>query len=68
MKKFGQVLEWADELSLEEQQDLVSILQRRVREQRRTELIEAVKDARKEFKEGRCRPASVSEIMKKISA
>jgi len=66
MKTFSQVLEWADALSLEEQESLVSILQRRLREQRRAELVEAVKAARQEFKAGRCRPASPAEIAKKI--
>jgi len=68
VKTFGQVLEEADALSPEEQESLVSILQRRLREQRRAELISGVKDARKEFKAGRVRPASPAEIMKKILA
>ena len=68
MKTFGQVLEWADALSLEEQESLVDVLQRRLREQRRAELVKAVKEARKEFKAGHCRPASPGEIIKKILA
>ncbi len=68
MKTFGQVLELADDLPLEQQESLVAILQRRMREQRRAELIEAVKEARKEFKAGRCRPASPEVIIKKIRA
>jgi len=68
MKTFSQVLEEADALSRDEQESLVSILQRRLREQRRAELISTVKNARKEFKAGRLRPASPAEIMKKILA
>lgn len=68
MKTFGQVLDGADALSLEEQESLVSILQRRLREQRRAELMKAAKEARAEFKAGKCRPASPAEIMKKILA
>lgn len=68
MKTFGQVLDWADALSLEEQESLVSILQGRLREQRRAELVKAVKEARAEFKAGKGRPASPSEIMKKLLA
>ena len=68
MKTFGQVLEWADALSLEEQESLVGVLQRRLREQHRAELVKAVKEARKEFKAGRCRPASPDDIIKKILA
>jgi hypothetical protein len=68
MKTFGQVLEEADALSLEEQESLVAILQRRLREQRRAELVKAVKEARAEFKAGRCRPATPGDILKKIVA
>ena len=66
MKTFGQVLEMADALSPEEQENLVSILQKRMREQRRAELVQAVKHARKEFKAGRLRSATAAEIVKKI--
>jgi hypothetical protein len=68
MKTFGQVLEGADALPVEEQESLISILQRRLREQRRGELVKAVKAAGKEFKAGGCRPASPREIMKRIMA
>jgi len=68
MKTFSQVLEEADALSLEEQESLVSILQRRLREQRRAELVKAVKEARAEFKAGTCRPATPADIMKKVLA
>jgi hypothetical protein len=68
MKTFSQVLDWADALSPDEQESLVSILQRRLKEQRRAELVKAVKEARAEFKAGKCRPASPAQIMKKILA
>jgi hypothetical protein len=68
MKTFGEVLESADGLSLEEQENLISILQHRLREQRRAELAKAVQEARRECQSGRCRPASPSDIMKKILA
>jgi len=68
MKTFGQVLEMADALSPDEQEHLVLILKRRLSEQRRAELIAAVKEARKEFKAGHCRPAGPDEIIKKILA
>jgi hypothetical protein len=67
MKTFGQVLDSADELTLEEQENLVSVLQRRVAERRRAELIRDVKEARQEFKAGKVRPASVAEILKRIA-
>jgi hypothetical protein len=68
MKTFGQVLESADELPVDEQESLVTVLQRRVAEKRRAELIEAVKEARHQFKQGGCRPASPREIVRRILA
>jgi len=35
-------------------------------QRRRIDLVEAVKEARREFKERRCRPASSNEILRKI--
>ncbi len=64
MKTFNQVLEGVDSLSAEEQENLISILQRRLREQRRAELGKSLKEARAEFKAGKCRPASPADIMR----
>lgn len=63
---FGEVLEAADSLSFDEQETLIDILQRRMIEQRRTELAEDIQAARKEFQAGHCQPATASEIMKDI--
>ena len=68
MKTLGQVLESADALSRDEQETLVEILQRRLTEQRRAELIEAVREAQAEYKAGHCRPATPADIIKKIRA
>jgi hypothetical protein len=68
MKTFCQVLEAVEALSPDEQENLVAIVQRRVRDKRRAELARAVNAARKEFKAGRCQPASPDEIMRKIVA
>ena len=63
VKTFGQVLESADQLSVEEQETLVAILGRRLAEQRRAELVLAVKEARAEYKAGRCHAASPADIV-----
>jgi hypothetical protein len=68
MKTFAQVLDSADELGLEEQESLVEVLQRRVAERRRAALIETVASARREFEQGRCRPATAKQIVKRILA
>jgi hypothetical protein len=68
VKTFSQVLESVEALTPDEQENLVSIVQRRVREKRRAELARTVKAARKEFKAGQCQPASPDEIMRKVVA
>ncbi len=66
MTKFAQVLDSAGELALDEQESLVEVLQHRLAEHRRAELVIAVKSARREFKEGRCRSATPSQIVKHL--
>ena len=68
MTKFAQVLDSADGLALEEQESLVEVLQHRLAEHRRAELVAAVKAARQEFKAGRCRPATPAQIVKRLFA
>ena len=66
MTKFAQLLDSADGLAIEEQESLVEVLQHRLAEHRRAELVGAVKSARREFKEGRVRPATPAQIVKRI--
>ena len=61
---FGQVLESADKLSLDDQETLVGILHRRLIERRREELAQDIEDADREFLDGSCRPARPAELMK----
>jgi hypothetical protein len=68
MKTFAELLDSADALPVEEQESLLEVLQHRLAERRREALAEAVKLARQEFKEGRCRPATSKQILKRILA
>jgi CO dehydrogenase/acetyl-CoA synthase alpha subunit len=63
---FGDILEAADRLSLEEKETLIEVLQRRLVDQRRDELAKEIKAARKEFQAGKCQPACPEELMKEI--
>lgn len=64
---FGDVLEAADHLSLEEQQELIAILQRRLAEAGRWRVIAEVQEARQEFAAGQCRPVTPDELMREIT-
>jgi ribosomal protein S4 len=63
---FREVLEAADHLSEEEQEELVAILHRRLAQAARRRLAGEVKEARQEFAEGRCSPATPDELMGEI--
>jgi hypothetical protein len=63
---FGEVLEAADHLSAEEQEELIAILQRRRALSARRQLVADIQDAEREFAEGKCKPATPDEIMREI--
>ena len=64
---FEKVLDSADRLSLEEQEELVQILQKRIIEYRRDELSKEIKAADREFKRGKVQKATPDELMKDIT-
>ena len=68
MSTFARVADSVDELSDDEQESLVALVQRRLAARRRAALIADVKAARQEFKEGKCRPASPEQIFRKLIA
>jgi hypothetical protein len=63
---FGEVLEAADHLSQDEQEELIAILHRRLAQAARQRLAGEVKEARQDFAEGRCLPATPDELMREI--
>jgi hypothetical protein len=64
---FGEVLEAADQLSREEQEELIAILHRRLAQAARQRLAAEIQEARQEFSEGRCLPATPDELMGEIT-
>jgi hypothetical protein len=65
-KSFGEILEAADKLSLEEQETLIYVLSHRAADRRRDLLGRDIRKARKEFKEGQIRPATPDDILSEI--
>jgi hypothetical protein len=64
--RFHVVVEAADCLSVDEQETLVAVLNRRLADRRRAELAEDVREGRREFKRGALRPTAPDKIMKEI--
>ena len=63
---FGEVLEAADHLSQDEQEELIAILHRRLTQAARQRLAAEIQEARREFAAGRCLPATPDELMREI--
>ncbi len=59
---FDDVLTLVEQLSLDERQTLVDILKHRIAEDTRAQIGRDIREARREFKEGKCREAPVDEI------
>jgi len=64
--RFGEILEEADRLPLEDQETLIEVLKKRMRDRRRAELAKDIQEAQKEFQEGSCRPATADELVREI--
>ena len=66
--QFGDVLEAADDLTLDDQEELVAILRKRIVEHRREKLAAEIQAAYQEFAEGGCRPVTPDELMAEVLA
>jgi hypothetical protein len=66
MTTFSEILNAADQLPMDAQQTLVEILQRRIAEHGRAQIVQDVAEARAEFAAGEARPASVKDIMDEV--
>ena len=63
---FADVVEAADQLTLDEQQALLDLLKRRISEQERKQILQDVEDGRQEYARGECRVATPEEILKDV--
>lgn len=63
---FADILEAADRLPLQDQEDLIHILENRLREQKRATVIRDVREAQQEFEAGNCQPTTPEQLMEEI--
>ncbi len=64
----GQVLEAANQLPLEEQEDLIDILRQRIREAHRANILRDILETQQEFNQGKCQVLTPEELIKEIKA
>ena len=65
---FGDVLDAADQLSAEDQVELIAILQRRLADAGRERLLANINQARREFAAGLCKPMTAAEIVREAQS
>lgn len=63
---FQQAIEAVENLSLEDQAMLLDIIQKRLNQQRREELVQEIAEARKEYAEGNVRFGSVEDFLTEL--
>ena len=63
---FERVVDLTEALSLEEKETLLQVLRQRTIQQRRKQLAEDSRKARKEFRQGLGKPSSPSQLMREI--
>jgi len=63
---FQKVIEAVEALSLDEQAILVDIIHKRLQQQRRDELLQAVAESHQAYAEGNVRSGFVSDLLKEI--
>ena len=66
VQKFADLLDAVDNLSREEKETFLEVLQRRFIEQRREEIAAEIKEARREFRAKECHPVTADDLMKEI--
>ena len=63
---FDQILEKADEMSLDEQELIIEILKNRYREKRREEILENAKKTAEEYEKGLTSKGTVADLLKEL--
>lgn len=63
---FAEILEAANQLPVEDQENLIDILQNRLRDKRRADLVRDVQEAQQEFAEGKCQPVTPEQLIEEI--
>jgi hypothetical protein len=64
--QFQQVIETVETLSLEDQSLLLDILQKRLRQQRRNELVKEVAEVRQDYAQGNVKFGSIADFMAEL--
>ena len=65
---FDEILDAVEHLPPDQQADLLQVIQRRLAEHRRQDIVQDVRDGRAEFDSGGTKPSGVDDIMREIDS
>ncbi len=63
---FAEVLEIVDRLTLDEQNSLMAIVNRRLAEKRRQAIVDDVREASEDYRTGKCQPTTPEQLLKDV--
>ena len=63
---FGAILDAAERLSLEDQEELADLLGKHIREEKRAEIAADVRNSLRDFRAGKCLPKTAAELAAEI--
>jgi hypothetical protein len=66
--RFGDLIEMIDRLPLDERRSLVDVVRKRIADDQRRRIFASIRSARREHRQGRCRPTTPDELMREILA
>ena len=64
--RFGDVVEAADHLTFEEQEELIEIVRKRMIAKRRGDLLLDIQDSEREYQQGQCAVMTADETVKRL--
>jgi hypothetical protein len=67
IKQFNDILEAVNELPIDDQETLIDILNRRIHDIRRADIVKDVKSAQKEYSRNQCKPITPDDLMKELT-
>jgi len=63
---FDEALEMVDSMTIEEREQLLEILQKRLIDEKREQLVKNVREAKQEYRKGKIKTGTVNDLMQEI--
>lgn len=65
---FADLVEMIDRLPLDQRESLVDVVRKRIADDERRRIAASIRSARREHRQGRCKPVTPDELMREILA